>query len=121
MLCCLLHCRRYRTVVNHINGGVMLLRPCAAAEAHMVSLLDAHPKLRFVHGAAEQDFFGWYYRYTGATLPLQWNCQAEQCLDGSRTGEPRWGVGERCMGQALAACVCRHCLDDYCSTVLFSH
>lgn len=26
-----------------------------------------------------------YYRYTGATLPLQWNCQAEQCLENSAT------------------------------------
>ncbi|KAL4446764.1 hypothetical protein ABPG77_008008 [Micractinium sp. CCAP 211/92] len=76
---------RWRTVVDHINGGVFLLRPCAAVEAHMVHLLDAHPKLRFVHGTAEQDFFGWYYRYTGATLPLQWNCQAEQCLENSAT------------------------------------
>lgn len=50
---------RWRTVVDHINGGVFLLRPCAAVEAHMVHLLDAHPKLRFVHGTAEQDFFGW--------------------------------------------------------------
>ncbi len=46
-------------MVDHINGGVFLLRPCAAVEAHMVHLLDAHPKLRFVHGTAEQDFFGW--------------------------------------------------------------
>ena len=102
--------------MDGINGGVMLLRPCAAAEAHMVALLDAHPKLRFAHltakhatakhatakhaaggigsslddGTAEQAFFGWYYRYSGATLPLQWNCQAEQCLQGGRTGGWLW-------------------------------
>lgn len=76
---------RYRTMLERINGGVFLLRPCKAVEAHMLRLLERHPKLRFVHGAAEQDFFGWYYRYTGTTLPMQWNCQAEQCLDGNLT------------------------------------
>ncbi|KAI3434831.1 hypothetical protein D9Q98_002886 [Chlorella vulgaris] len=71
---------RYRTAVQKINGGVFLLRPCAAVEAHMLSLLDQHPKLRYTHGTAEQEFFGWYYRYTGATLPLEYNAQAEQSL-----------------------------------------
>lgn len=51
--------RRFRTVVERINGGVFLLRPCAAVEAHMLQLLERHPKLCFVHGTAEQDFFGW--------------------------------------------------------------
>lgn len=51
--------RRHRTVQQRINGGVFLLRPCAAVEAHMLQLLERHPKLRFVHGTAEQDFFGW--------------------------------------------------------------
>ena len=46
-------------MVERINGGVFLLRPCAAVEAHMLALLERHPKLRFVHGTAEQDFFGW--------------------------------------------------------------
>lgn len=32
------------------------------------------------------DFFGWYWRYTGALLPLQWNCMASQCLEGNLTG-----------------------------------
>lgn len=50
---------RYRTMLERINGGVFLLRPCKAVEAHMLRLLERHPKLRFVHGAAEQDFFGW--------------------------------------------------------------
>ena len=27
-----------------------------------------------------------YYRYTGTTLPMHWNCQATQCLDGNLTG-----------------------------------
>ena len=44
--------------VQLINGGVFFLRPCPATEAHMVALLLRHPKLRFTHGAAEQDFFG---------------------------------------------------------------
>lgn len=87
-----LHCApvlgcRYRTAVQKINGGVFLLRPCAAVEAHMLSLLDQHPKLRYTHGTAEQEFFGWYYRYTGATLPLEYNAQAEQSLvEGGLTG-----------------------------------
>ncbi|PRW57725.1 glycosyltransferase family 8 [Chlorella sorokiniana] len=76
---------RFRTVQQRINGGVFLLRPCAAVEAHMLQLVESHPKLRFVHGTAEQDFFGWYYRYTGTTLPMHWNCQATQCLDGNLT------------------------------------
>ena len=45
--------------MERINGGVFFLRPCAATEAHMLTLLAAHPKLRFTHGTAEQDFFGW--------------------------------------------------------------
>jgi hypothetical protein len=72
--------RRFRTAVTSINGGVFLLRPCAAVEAHMQALLKERPKLRFTHHTAEQDFFGWYYRYTGVTLPLQYNAQAEQSL-----------------------------------------
>lgn len=27
-----------------------------------------------------------YYRYTGATLPLQWNCMTDDCLEGNYTG-----------------------------------
>lgn len=41
-----------------------------------------------------------YYRYTGTTLPMQWNCQAEQCLDGNLTGE--------CLPPWLASC-CQGC------------
>lgn len=48
-----------------INGGVFFLRPCPAIEAHMLALLEGHPKLRFRYGCAEQDFFSWYFRYTG--------------------------------------------------------
>lgn len=133
--------RRYRTVLRRHNGGVWLLRPCAAVEAHMLRLLREAPKLRFTHRTAEQDFLSWcaaaaqrqcalgakqqrctgvaaprraagaaclrhtaaspdtlqtcgllsalcpcrYHRYTAATLPLQWNCQAAQCLVGGRT------------------------------------
>ena len=50
---------RYKTMLQRINGGVLLLRPCAAVQAHMLGLLQAHPKLRFTHGTAEQDFLSW--------------------------------------------------------------
>lgn len=55
-----------------INGGVFFMRPCPAAGAHMLQLLDSHPKLRFSYGTAEQDFFGWYYRYTGVAMGWGW-------------------------------------------------
>ncbi len=59
----------------------------------MEALLAAHPKLRFTHHTAEQDFFGWYYRYTGVTLPLQYNAQAEQSLlPSGLTGARLWVV-----------------------------
>ena len=51
--------RRWRTAVERINGGVLLLRPCAAAQAHMLSLLERRPKLRFTHAQAEQSFLSW--------------------------------------------------------------
>lgn len=60
------HLFRFRTVVKRINGGVLLLRPCPAVEAHMLSLLDCHPKLRYVQGTAEQDFFGWCVSVQGS-------------------------------------------------------
>lgn len=60
--------RRYNTQLTGINGGVIMLRPCPAVQRHMVSLLDAHAKLRFSHGAAEQDFFTWYFRFDGMML-----------------------------------------------------
>ena len=63
MRCAVLHAalpRRYNTrLPGGINGGVLLLRPCPAMLQHMVHLLDTQPKLRFAHGAAEQDFFTW--------------------------------------------------------------
>lgn len=98
-------------MVQGINGGVFLLRPCAAVEAHMAALLEAHPKLRFTHSTAEQDFFGWYYRYTGATLPIQYNCQAEQALGadgltGARLVQLRaWSA----MASRGAPCCRSHC------------
>lgn len=46
-------------MLGKINGGMLFLRPCAGIEAHMLSLLEAHPKLRFTHGTAEQDFLAW--------------------------------------------------------------
>lgn len=65
---------------NNINGGVLLIRPCQAVEQHMLTLLEEHPKLQFVYGAAEQDFFTWYYRYTGWMLPLKYNTMASDSL-----------------------------------------
>ena len=41
------------------QGGVLLLWPCPATAQHMLRLLREHPKLRFAHGNAEQDFFSW--------------------------------------------------------------
>ena len=54
-----LHMRRHKTVLTGINGGVLLIRPCPAVEAHMLRLLNDRPKLRFTHGTAEQDFLTW--------------------------------------------------------------
>ena len=50
---------RYKTVVRSINSGVLLVRPCAKTEAHMLALLLRQPKLRFTHAIAEQDFLAW--------------------------------------------------------------
>lgn len=51
---------RYKTKLSPvINGGVVFLRPCAQIAAHMLKLLHLHPKLKFVHGAAEQEYFNW--------------------------------------------------------------
>ena len=61
-----------------INGGVFFLRPCPAAGVHMLSMLATRPKLRFQYGTAEQDFFAWYYKYTGASgrrWPLPLGCE----------------------------------------------
>lgn len=52
--------RRYKTVVRSINSGVLLVRPCAAVEAHMLRVLGQNPKLRFTHAIAEQDFLAWW-------------------------------------------------------------
>ncbi|GAB4814352.1 hypothetical protein N2152v2_001398 [Parachlorella kessleri] len=77
---------RYNTrLPGGINGGVLLLRPCPAMLLHMVELLDTQPKLRFSHGAAEQDFFTWYYRYTGMMLPVEYNTMASDSLAGNLT------------------------------------
>lgn len=76
---------RFNTQLSGINGGVLLLRPCPEVQQHMVSLLDNHPKLRFSHGAAEQDFLNWYFRYTGMMLPLEYNAMASDSLKGNLT------------------------------------
>ncbi len=50
---------RFGPHLQGINGGMLLLRPCKAVMRHMLAVLEAQPKLRFSHGAAEQDFFHW--------------------------------------------------------------
>ena len=45
--------------LGRMQGGVILLRPCAAVADHMISLLDQYEYLRFTHGHAEQSFFDW--------------------------------------------------------------
>lgn len=76
---------RHRTGLRGLNGGVLLLRPCPAVAAHMAGILESHPKLRFTHRAAEQDFLDWYFRYTGTVLPLEYNVQTAQSLVGNLT------------------------------------
>jgi alpha-N-acetylglucosamine transferase len=76
---------RWGPHLRGINGGMLLLRPCKAVMRHMLALLALQPKLRFSHGAAEQDFFHWYYKYTGLRLPLEYNTMASDSLVGNRT------------------------------------
>lgn len=76
---------RWGPHLRGINGGVLLLRPCPAVQQHMMSLLEEHPRLRFAFGAAEQDFFHWYYHYTGIRLPLEYNTMASDSLKGNVT------------------------------------
>ncbi|GAB4818121.1 hypothetical protein N2152v2_005167 [Parachlorella kessleri] len=76
---------KHKTIIQGINGGVLFIRPCAATELGMQELLSDTPKLRFSHGTAEQDFFAWYFRYTGMILPLEYNAMASESLDGDVT------------------------------------
>ncbi|KAI7846182.1 hypothetical protein COHA_000252 [Chlorella ohadii] len=76
---------RFGPHLQGINGGMLLLRPCKAVMRHMLAVLEAQPKLRFSHGAAEQDFFHWYFKYTGMRLPLEYNTMASDSLAGNRT------------------------------------
>jgi hypothetical protein len=50
---------RYRAVLQSINGGMLLVRPCAAVAQHMQDLMRHWPKLRFTHSTAEQAFLSW--------------------------------------------------------------
>lgn len=49
---------RYSSL-GRMQGGVVLLRPCAAVARHMISLLESQTSLRFTTGHAEQSFFDW--------------------------------------------------------------
>jgi hypothetical protein len=59
--------------LGSMQGGVILLRPCARIAEHMISLLRDHPHLRFTKNHAEQDFFDWYFRYNRFILPTTYN------------------------------------------------
>lgn len=75
-----------RTKLESINGGVLFLRPCPAVAAHMLTLARDRPKLRFARSTAEQAFLSWYYRYSGWTLPLEYNAMASQSLSKRANG-----------------------------------
>ena len=71
----------FQTVMTGIhNGGVLFMRPCKETYNHMLYVLEHHPKLLFTHGAAEQEFLSWYFRYTAFTLPLEYNVMAGPSL-----------------------------------------
>jgi len=77
---------RWKTQVTGVlNGGVLFLRPCRATASHMLQLVQEHPKLQFRHGAAEQEFFNWYFKYNAFTLPLEYNAMAGPTLEGNLT------------------------------------
>lgn len=88
---------RHRTALHGLNGGVLFLRPCAAVARHMTALLEQHPKLRFTHGTAEQEFLTWYFRYTGITLPLEYNVQVGWGVECGGKGDFRGGGVMACM------------------------
>ena len=45
-----------------------------------------------------------YHRYRGTTLPMQWNCQAKQCLNGNLTGERLLPVLSLLLSMCVPAC-----------------
>jgi hypothetical protein len=67
------------------QGGALLLRPCAAAAAHMRALVAARPKLRFAFSNAEQEFLSWYFRHFAWVLPLEYNAMTRPSLAGDVT------------------------------------
>jgi hypothetical protein len=74
-----------KTAVDMFQGGVFFIRPCPATAQHMLRLVAAHPKLRFRRGNAEQEFFSWYFRHTGWTLPMEYNTMTHPSLRGNLT------------------------------------
>ena len=63
-------------------AGVILLRPCAAVEKHMLQLALSHEELQFRFQFAEQTFMMWYYRYTAWWLPMTYNAWSRGLVDG---------------------------------------
>ena len=59
----LLNLRRY-SPMGFAQGGVQLLRPCAAVGAHMMRLVNDDYMLKFPFHDAEQHFLDWYFKYT---------------------------------------------------------
>ena len=46
------------------QGGVQLLRPCAAVGVHMMKLISDDYMLKFPFHDAEQHFLDWYFKFT---------------------------------------------------------
>ena len=61
--------------LGRLQGGVILLRPCAAITKHMMEILKKHVELRFSEAHAEQSFFDWYFRYERWILPGMFDCR----------------------------------------------
>ena len=79
-----------KTLLRHnslgtMQGGVVLLRPCAAIAHHMVSLLASNSVLQFPEGHAEQSFFDWYFRYERWSLPIEYNAMGHLLQNDSNT------------------------------------
>ena len=79
-----------KTLLRHsslgtMQGGVVLLRPCAAVAHHMISLLDANSILQYPQGHAEQSFFDWYFRYERWSLPIEYNALSHLLQNDSKT------------------------------------
>ena len=52
------------SALGSAQGGVQLLRPCAAVGAHMMQLINDDYMLKYPFNDAEQHFLDWYFKYT---------------------------------------------------------